>query len=85
MELLLTRPTLDGNEAARLGLVNAAVPAARLGDAARRLARAAAECVPAVVHAIKQAMAYAASASLQETLRCELALGQKLIKESMEH
>jgi 2-(1,2-epoxy-1,2-dihydrophenyl)acetyl-CoA isomerase len=78
MEILLTQPTLDAAEAARIGLVNAVVPATRLQQEARRFAAAAAECAPAVVHAIKRAIAFAASAPLAEVLRFELERGREL-------
>jgi 2-(1,2-epoxy-1,2-dihydrophenyl)acetyl-CoA isomerase len=78
MEILLTQPTLDGSEAARVGLIHAAVPAERLMDEARRSAVAAAECPPQALSAIKRAMAYSASAPFEDILRYELARGREL-------
>jgi len=78
LELLLTRPRVDGLEAERIGLVHAAVPAAALLDEARQRARQAATCAPAALHAIKRALVHAASASFDDAMRFELARGREI-------
>jgi len=55
-DLLFTGRIVDGAEAASLGLVHEAAPAAEVATAARRRAEAVAACAPLAVRAMKQSL-----------------------------
>ena len=71
LELVLTARVIDGLEAARIGLVNRAVPADRLLAEARELAAMTAECDPGALAAAKQALHFGSTASLAEAMDSE--------------
>jgi len=70
-ELLYTGRILDGDEAARIGLVNRAVPREQVLDEALTLARAIATCAPRAVRGTKQALARSLGATLSDQLGFE--------------
>jgi enoyl-CoA hydratase len=70
-DLLLTGRTLDGEEAARIGLVNRAVAREEVVPTALALAREIAEGAPLPVRGTKQALAGSLDRSLDEQLRFE--------------
>jgi len=72
-ELLYTGRAVDGEEAARLGLVNRALPADEVLPAAQALAAEIAACAPAAVEGVKRALARSAGASLEDQLSFEAA------------
>ena len=78
LELVLSARVIQAAEAAAIGLVNRAVPAASLMDEARNLARAMAECPPAVLAAAKRALHYGAGATLEQAMRNEEAQSARL-------
>jgi enoyl-CoA hydratase/carnithine racemase len=78
LELVLSARVIPAAEAAAIGLVNRAVPAASLLDEARRLASAMAECPPAVLAAAKRALHFGAGATLEAAMRNEEAESARL-------
>ncbi|HMQ93006.1 MAG TPA: carnitinyl-CoA dehydratase [Amaricoccus sp.] len=68
MELLLTGRWMDAAEAHRWGLVNEILPAGRLMDRARKLARLIASGPPLVMAAIKEVVRDAEDAKFQDAL-----------------
>ncbi|GAA1904482.1 enoyl-CoA hydratase-related protein [Streptomyces sodiiphilus] len=73
-DLLLTGRRIDAAEAGRLGIVQRVVPDAELREAAARMARQLAQGPTLAYASIKEAMAYAATHSLSETLEREAQL-----------
>jgi enoyl-CoA hydratase/carnithine racemase len=78
LELVLSARVIPAAEAAAIGLVNRAVPADRLLDEARSLARAMGECPPAVLAAAKRALRFGAGATLEQAMRNEEAQSARL-------
>jgi len=76
-ELLLCTRRFSGAEAAELGLVNHAVPAAGVLALAEQLANAAAGCKPGMINAIKRALAHGAVSSLAEAVAMEKQLSEE--------
>lgn len=72
-ELLFTGRMLDGEEAARIGLVNRAVEGEAVRDEALRLARELALGAPAAVRGARAALARSLGASLDDQLAFEAA------------
>jgi len=72
-ELLYTGRVIDGEEAARIGLVNQAVPRERIGEQALELAREIAQSAPLAVRGSKRALAASPTATLEEQLGFEAA------------
>jgi enoyl-CoA hydratase/carnithine racemase len=70
-DLLLTGRLLDGEEAARIGLVNRAVPAEEVVPEALDLARQIAEAAPAAVRGTRAALERAMDATLEDQLSFE--------------
>jgi len=70
-ELLYTSRLIGGDEAARIGLANRALPAAEVLEAARTVAREAAGCAPIAVRGVKRALAQSERASLEDQLGFE--------------
>jgi enoyl-CoA hydratase len=70
-ELLFTGQLLEGEEAARIGLVNRAVPADEVLPTALTLARRIAESAPLPVRGTKQALAQSLDVSLDAQLGFE--------------
>lgn len=66
MELLLTGRRIDAAEAARIGLVNKAVPRAKLDACVDALVEEILECSPAALRAIKDAVRSTAHLSVRE-------------------
>lgn len=77
-ELLLARRRISGAEAAAMGLVNQALPAAELLPRARELAAAVAGCPRAVVGSIKQALLAGEAGTLAQALHSERTLAAAL-------
>lgn len=73
LELVLTARIIDAAEAAEIGLVNRAVPAATLMDAARALALDLSRCDADALAAAKRMIRYGAGASMEEAMRNEQA------------
>jgi 2-(1,2-epoxy-1,2-dihydrophenyl)acetyl-CoA isomerase len=80
LELVLTARVILAEEAAQIGLVNAAVPADELADAARALARAMAEKEPRVLAAAKAIVNFGESASMEQAMHYEKAQSAELRK-----
>jgi enoyl-CoA hydratase len=72
-ELLYTGRILDGDEAARIGLVNRAVPREQVVAEALALAAAIATSAPRAVRGTKQALARSLDATLTDQLGFEAA------------
>ena len=70
-ELVLSARVIPAGEAAAIGLVNRAVPADSLLAEAGALARAMAECPPAVLAAAKRALHFGAGATMEQAMRNE--------------
>jgi len=71
LELVLGAEIIRGREAAEIGLVNAAVPAAEVLPRARAIATAMIDADPAVLAAAKRAIRFGADASLAEAMANE--------------
>ncbi len=67
-EILLTNPTIDADEALRLGLVNRVVPDAELDDAAMALARELAAGAPKALAATKRLLRSGAALGMEACL-----------------
>src|SRR5262245_19754187 len=78
LELVLSARVTLAAEAAAIGLVNRVVPAEALIGEARALARAMAECKPAVLAAAKRALRFGAGATLEQAMRNEEAQSLRL-------
>jgi enoyl-CoA hydratase len=72
-ELIYTGRVIDGDEAARIGLVNEAVAVERIGERALALAREIAQSAPTAVRGAKRALALSPTATLEEQLGFEAA------------
>ena len=70
-ELLYTSRTIDGRDAAAIGLANRVVPAAEVVSTARGIADEIAACAPLAVRAVKRALDRTAEASLEDQLSFE--------------
>jgi enoyl-CoA hydratase/carnithine racemase len=70
-ELVLSARVLLAPEAAEIGLVNRALPAASLLSEADAMARMMAECPPAVLAAAKRALHFGANATMEQAMRNE--------------
>jgi len=70
-ELLYTSRIVPGDEAARIGLANRALPAAEVLEATRAVAREIAECAPLAVRGVKRALERSPEASLEDQLSFE--------------
>jgi enoyl-CoA hydratase len=70
-ELLFSSRVVDGEEAARIGLVNRALPAEEVLPAARALAEDIALCAPLANRAVKRALERSLGASLEDQLSFE--------------
>ncbi len=77
-ELVLSARVIPAAEAAAIGLVNRAVPAASLLDEAHAMARMMAECPPAVLAVAKRALHFGASATMEQAMRNEEARSAEL-------
>ena len=77
-ELLLCERRLDGAAAARCGLVNRAVAAAEVLPTAMALARAARDCKPGTIDAIKRGLAAGSGSTLAEALALERQLSKEI-------
>jgi 2-(1,2-epoxy-1,2-dihydrophenyl)acetyl-CoA isomerase len=78
LELVLTARKISAAEAAAIGLVSRAVPAAALLAEARALAAEMAECAPEVLAAAKAALLYGEGASMADAMRREQELSAEL-------
>jgi len=70
-ELLYTGRMVDGEEAARMGMANRALPSSEVLAAAQALARECAAAAPIAVRGLKRALARTAGASLAQQLDFE--------------
>lgn len=70
-ELLYTSRSIDGEEAARIGLANRALPATQVLESARTTAREAANCAPLAVRGVKRALARSLERPLADQLDFE--------------
>jgi enoyl-CoA hydratase/carnithine racemase len=77
-ELLLCERRVDGATAERLGLVNRAVPADEVLSTALAMARAAAECRPGMISAIKRGLAAGGDSGLAQALARERELSREV-------
>jgi 2-(1,2-epoxy-1,2-dihydrophenyl)acetyl-CoA isomerase len=80
LELVLTAKVILAEEAAQIGLVNAAVPADELANAARALARTMAEKEPPVLAAAKAILNFGESAGMEQAMLNEKAQSAELRK-----
>lgn len=80
MELMLTRRRMAAEEAARYGLVNRVVPAARLMEAARGLAEEVLAGAPLAVAALKEVVAVTEGLSVEEGYRAMRSGGAPLYR-----
>lgn len=71
LELVLTARIIRGEEAASIGLVNRAVPAGEVLEAARELAQKMAAFDPATLAAAKRAIHYGAAANMEAAMANE--------------
>jgi enoyl-CoA hydratase/carnithine racemase len=83
-EMILSGEAIDAQRALRMGLVNRVVPKARLRDETDAIAKKLAALPPAAVAAVKEAMLRGADLPLEQGLRIESLLGERL-RESSEH
>jgi enoyl-CoA hydratase len=70
-ELLFTSRIVTGAEAAEMGLVGRALPAAEVVPATRQIAREIAACAPAANRGLKRALGRSMGASLEDQLSFE--------------
>lgn len=78
-ELILTGKIIDAAEAYRIGLVNRVVPLDELIPAARELAQTICQAGPLGVRAAKEAMIQGIGMSIEDGLRFEFSLGQRIM------
>ena len=78
-ELLLTGRTIDAQEAYRIGLVNKVVPREQVMTEAREWAEAICRAGPLAVRAAKEAMVRGSSMTLEDGLRLENALFNRVL------
>lgn len=79
-ELMLTAKVILAPEAAEIGLVNKVVPAEKLIDEARTMAKQMAECNPKTIAAIRDCLHYGATATLEQAMKYEQETAAKLRK-----
>ena len=79
-ELLLSARKISAHEAVEIGLVDAVAGDGELIERAKETARSLAACSPAVVAALKRALRYGASVSMEEAMRNERAQSVELRK-----
>lgn len=77
-EMVLTGEPIDARRALSIGLVNRVVPRARLREETDALAKRLAALPPAAVAAVKEAMLRGAALPLEQGLRIEALLGERL-------
>ncbi len=77
-EMILSGEPIDAQRALSAGLVNRVVPRARLGEETDAVARTLAALAPVAVAAVKEAMLRGADLPLEQGLRLEALLGERL-------